>query len=145
MGIKGARVYSNALKQEVVWRLEAGEGVAAVAKGAGIDPKLLYDWWALYRRMGIAGLNRRRGRRAVWNGGAAPGLPSYDPSPSGAGPSAAAKPVDELAAAKARIGELERLVGQQQADLHFFREALRLWDATSPGSGAPTSTRSSKR
>ena len=41
MGIKGARVYSDALKQEIVWRLEAGEGVAAVAKGAGIDPKLL--------------------------------------------------------------------------------------------------------
>ena len=38
-----------------------------------------------------------------------------------------------------------RLVGQQQADLHFFREALRLWDAASPDSGAPTSTRSSKR
>jgi transposase-like protein len=145
MGIKGARVYSNALKQGIVRRLEGGERVAAVAEGAGIDPKLVYDWWALYRRMGIAGLNRRRGPRAVWNGGAAPaGLPSDDPSPSGAGPSAA-KPADGLAQAKARIAELERLVGQQQADLHFFREALRLWDATSPDSGAPTSTRSSKR
>jgi transposase-like protein len=59
MGIKGARVYSNALKQGIVWRLEGGERVAAVAEEAGIDPKLLYDWWALYRRMGIAGLNRR--------------------------------------------------------------------------------------
>ena len=27
----------------------------------------------------------------------------------------------------------------------FFREALRLWDATSHDSGAPTSTRSSKK
>ena len=145
MGIKGARVYSNALKQGIVRRLEGGERVAAVAEGAGIDPKLLYDWWALYRRMGIAGLNRRRGRRAVWNGGAASaGLPSDDPSPSGAGPSAA-KPADGLAQAKARIAELERLVGQQQADLHFFREALRLWDATSRSGGAPASTRSSKR
>ena len=125
MGIKGARVYSNALKQGIVWRLEGGERVAAVAEEAGIDPKLLYDWWALYRRMGIAGLSRQRGRRAVWNGGAAPG--------------------DRLEQAKARIAELERLVGQQQADLHFFREALRLWDAASPDSGAPTSTRSSKR
>ena len=87
MGIKGARVYSNALKQGIVRRLEGGERVAAVAEGAGIDPKLLYDWWALYRRMGIAGLSCRRGRRAVWNGGAAPaGLPSDDPSPSGSGP-----------------------------------------------------------
>jgi hypothetical protein len=38
---------------------------------------------------------------------------------------------DELAEAKARIAELERVIGRQQADLHFFREALRLWDATS--------------
>ena len=67
MGIKGARVYSNALKQEIVQRLVAGEWVAAVADEAGIDCKLLYDWWALYRRLGIAGLNRKRGRRAVWN------------------------------------------------------------------------------
>ena len=146
MGIKGARVYSNALKQEIVRRLEAGERVAALAEEAGIDPKLLYDWWALYRRMGIAGLSRRRGRRAVWNGGASSaGLASSDPSSSlDAGPSAA-KPADELAKARARIAELERLVGRQQADLHFFREALRLWDATGQASGAPTSTRSSER
>ena len=145
MGIKGARIYSNAMKQAIVARLEAGERVAAVALDAGIDPKLLYDWWALYRRLGIAGLSRRRGRRAVWNGRAASaGLPSSDPPPSGGGPSAG-KPADELAEAKARIAELERLVGQQQADLHFFREALRLWDATSHATGAPISTRSSKR
>jgi transposase-like protein len=145
MGIKGARVYSNELKQEIVRRLGAGERVAAVAEEAGIDPKLLYDWWAVYRRLGIAGLSRRRGRRVVWNGrGSSAGLASSDPSPSGDGPSAT-EPADELARAKARIAELERLVGRQQADLHFFREALRLWDATSPDSGAPTSTRSSKR
>jgi transposase-like protein len=71
MGIKGARVYPNALKQEIVGRLVAGERVAAVAAEAGIDPKLLYDWWGLYRRLGIAGLSRQRGRRAVWNGRAA--------------------------------------------------------------------------
>ena len=33
---------------------------------------------------------------------------------------------------EARIGELERLVGRQQADLDFFREALRSWDARGP-------------
>jgi len=145
MGIKGARVYSNALKQEIVGRLEGGERVAAVAREARIDPKLLYDWWALYRRLGIAGLSRRRGRRAVWNGRpASSGLAASDPSPlPGAGPSAAKR--FDLAKAKARIAELERLVGQQQADLHFFREALRLWDAISPDSDAPASTRSSKR
>jgi transposase len=49
----------------------------------------------------------------------------------------------ELAKAQARMAELERIIGRQQADLHFFREALRLWDATSRSGGAPTSTRSS--
>jgi len=50
-----------------------------------------------------------------------------------------------LADARARIAELERIIGRQQADLHFFREALRLWGATTPSGGAPTSTRSSRR
>jgi len=61
-----------------------------------------------------------------------------------AGPSAAT-PVDALPRAKARIAELERVIGRQQADLHFFREALRLWGATTPNGGAPVSTRSSKK
>ena len=142
MGVKGARVFSNAFKQEMVRRLERGERVAAVAAEVGIKPKLLYDWWALYRRLGTAGLNWKRGRRRVWNGA---GLASPDPSSSSDAGPCEAKPADELAKAEARIAELERLVGRQQADLHFFREALRLWDAMSPDSGAPTSTRSSKR
>ncbi len=54
-------------------------------------------------------------------------------------------PPDDLAKAKARIGELERLVGRQQADLDFFREALRSWDARRRGSGAPISSPSSKK
>ena len=58
---------------------------------------------------------------------------------------AAAGSADELARAGARIAELERIIGRQQADLHFFREALRLWDATNRSGGAPTSTRSSKK
>ncbi len=58
---------------------------------------------------------------------------------------AAAASGDELAKARARIAELERIIGRQQADLHFFREALRLWDATSRSGGAPTSTRLSKK
>ena len=41
--------------------------------------------------------------------------------------------------------ELERVIGRQQTDLHFFREALRLWDAQSPNGAAPVSTASSKK
>jgi hypothetical protein len=52
-----------------------------------------------------------------------------------------------LARAKARIEELERLVGRQQLDLDFFRKALRLADALqgpAPARGEVNSTRSSK-
>ncbi len=141
MSKPGARVFSSELKQRLVLRLEGGERVAAVAEEAGIRPKLLYDWWAAYRAMGVAGLNCKRGPKPGWNrAGSAPSEPS---SSSDAVPSAAN--LAELAKAKARIAELERLVGRQQADLHFFREALRLWDATSRSDGAPTSTRSSRK
>src|SRR5271163_3029574 len=52
-----------------------------------------------------------------------------------------------VARAKARIEELERLVGRQQLDLFFFRKALRLADALQgppPARGETNSTRSSK-
>ena len=118
-------------------RLEGGERVAAIAEEAGIDPKLLYDWRALYRRMGIAGLNRQRGRRRVWNGArASAGLTSVRSVALGRRP-VRRQARDELAQAKARIAELERVIGRQQADLHFFREALRLWDATSRAAARP--------
>jgi transposase len=51
------------------------------------------------------------------------------------------------ARAKARIEELERLVGRQQLDLDFFRKALRLADALqgpAPARGETNSSRSSK-
>jgi len=54
-------------------------------------------------------------------------------------------PPDDLAKAKARIAELERLVGRQQADIDCFREALRAWDDKRRGSGAPISSPSSKK
>ena len=47
--------------------------------------------------------------------------------------------------ARQRIAELERLIGRQQVDLDFFREALRSWDEKSRASGAPISSRSSKK
>jgi len=67
------------------------------------------------------------------------------PSSSPDAVAAAARPADELAQAQARLAELERLVGRQQVDLHFFREALRIWDATMPNDVAPASTRSSRQ
>jgi len=143
---KSPRQFSNAFKERVVLRLEGGEKIAAVAEETGVRRKLLYEWRDAYRSMGMAGFNRKRGRkpgttRARASSGVAPSVPS---SSSDAGPSAAT-PEDALVRAQARIAELERLIGRQQADLHFFREALRLWDATPPNGGVPISTRSSKK
>jgi hypothetical protein len=81
-----------------------------------------------------------------FGGGGGPPRRSFpDAASSSAPPRAEAQPFDELARVHSRIVELERVIGRQQADLHFFREALRLWDAKRPTSGAPTSTKSSKK
>jgi transposase len=134
------RVFSTAFKVALVARLERGEPVARLARESGVARKLIYDWLKAYRARGAAGLNRKRGRKVGWRP-PPPALPaSSERASADAGPSA-----DELAKARARLAELERIIGRQQADLHFFREALRLWDATSRSGGAPTSTRSSKR
>ena len=135
--MKKPRVLSTKEKERLVRRLEAGERVATLAKRGGVLRKSLYEWRAAYRAMGVAGLNRKRGPKP---GGRA----SVEPSSADAGPPAA-RPPDEVAKAKARIAELERLVGRQQADLDFFREALRSSDVKRRGSGAPTSSPSSKK
>ena len=136
------RFFCTEYKVSVVARLERGEPAARVARESGVARKLLYDWLKAYRAHGPAGLNRKRGRKVGWRPPAA--LPATsEPASGDAGPSAAGS-ADEPAKARARIAELERIIGRQQADLHFFREALRLWDATSRSGGAPTSTRSSE-
>ncbi len=132
-----SRQLSREEKEALVRRMEAGERIGALATETGVLRKSLYQWRAAWRAMGAAGLNRKRGPKP---GGRA----AVDPSSADAGPPAA-RPPDDLAKAKARIGELERLVGRQQADLDFFREALRSWDAKRRGSGAPISSPSSKK
>ena len=134
MSQQAMRAFSTEFKETTVLRLEAGERIAAVADELKIRRKLLYEWRAAWRRMGVAGFNRRRGRRAGF-------------SPARARPDAAPTTPDassDLARAKARIAELERKVGKQQMDLDFFRQALRLIEATDRKTGATKSTRSSK-
>ncbi|MBW8858935.1 MAG: hypothetical protein JF570_04185 [Caulobacter sp.] len=63
------------------------------------------------------------------------------PSPEPASPD----PAEALAKAQVRIGELERIIGRQQAGLDFFQRALQALDAdTTPDPSVPGSTRSSK-
>jgi len=105
--------YAMELKLSAVRRVLAGESVNAVAQELGIRRKRLYVWKDRYAELGEAGLVRRRGgrpRKIVpaaedgWGGLAGRG---------------------ELLAARRRIAELERKVGQQELELDFFGEALR--------------------
>ena len=130
MSQQGMRTFSTEFKKAVVLRLEAGERIAAVSEELKISRKLLYEWRAAYRKLGAAGLNRKRGRK---------------PGGARASPDAAPAPLTELARAQARIAELERKIGKQQMDLDFFREALRLIDARDRSSRATPSTRSLKK
>jgi transposase len=141
------------LKVRIVQRVEAGEQLSAVAAEMGVLRKSIYEWRAAYRARGASGLNlktgpKRGGKRAAASprsvaSSDAPSLP--DAASSSPPLRGEAKPADELRRAQARIDELERIIGRQQADLHFFREALRLWDAKRPTSGASISTKSSRK
>ncbi len=133
MSQRGMRTFSTEFKQAVVLRLEAGERIAAVSDELKIRRKLLYEWRAAYRKLGVAGLNRKRGRK--------PGGARASPDAAPATPA----PLTELARAQARIAELERKIGKQQMDLDFFREALRLIDVRGRKTRATQSTQSSKR
>lgn len=140
--MKESRTLSTPEKQSLVRRLEAGERVAALAIEAGVLRKSLYQWRAAYRAFGAAGLNRKRGPKS---GGRASGGPTATASgPPDARPPDTGPP-NELAKAQARIAELERLVGRQQADMDFFRKALRSWDEKRRVSDAPICSPSSRK
>ncbi len=105
--------YGAELKLAAVRRVLAGESVSAVAEEMGIRRKRLYVWKDRYAELGEAGLMHRRG-----------GRPRKVALGSGDGAGAMAGR-GELLAARRRIAELERKVGQQELELDFFGEALR--------------------
>jgi transposase len=104
--------YGSELKLAAVRRVLAGESVSAVAQELGVRRKRLYVWKDRYAELGEAGLVYRRGGRPRKQVAAVNGLEAT----AGRG---------ELLAARRRIAELERKVGQQELDLDFFGEALR--------------------
>jgi len=106
-----ARVFSLELKLGAVKRALAGERIATLAEELGVRRKLIYDWKDRYARLGEAGLVQRRGRPRK----RAEAFVDSEPM-AGRG---------ELLAARKRIAELERKIGQQELDLDFFGEALR--------------------
>ena len=98
VGRKSQPTYSLAVKQAAVLRAEAGERIALIAAEVGCRPTRIYYWLEQWRSHGgeWPEQRRRRRRRAM-------------PPPG----------------SSEREGELERLLGQKQAELDFLQEALR--------------------
>ena len=105
--------YGTELKLSAVRRVLGGESVRAVAQELGIRRKRLYVWKDRYAELGEAGLAHRRGGRP------------RKPAPVAGGGAEATAGRGELLAARQRIAELERKVGQQELELDFFGAALR--------------------
>jgi|HubBroStandDraft_3_1064219.scaffolds.fasta_scaffold561080_2 transposase len=105
--------YGTELKLAAVRRVLAGESVRAVAQELGVRRKRLYVWKDRYAELGEAGLVHGRA-----------GRPGKVATEAGKGAEAMSGR-GELLAARRRIAELERKVGQQELELDFFGEALR--------------------
>jgi len=112
VGERKQAAYSPEFKLAAVRRVLAGESVRAVAEEIGIRRKRLYVWKDRYAERGAAGLAQGRVGRPRKLAVAA----SEAEALAGRG---------ELLAARRRIAELERKVGQQELELDFFGEALR--------------------
>ena len=131
------RVFSREFKLGVVRRILAGENVSALGRELKLMRKDLYVWRDRFLAGGPQALRGRgRPRKAE---AAASGTRAQAPPDT---------PAAELDAARTRIAELERKIGQQQVDLDFFRQALRQVRGARQGSDGPGvtgSTGSSKR
>lgn len=121
-----------AFKRAAIARLAAGESISEVAKDLGINRQRLYEWQEIVREKGLQGLH---------------GLGRPRKSALEVVPVRSAI-LNEGAAARRRIAELERKIGEQQVDLDFFRQALRHVKARQQAAaeaGARRSTKSSGR
>ena len=135
MPLKRSRVFSRGFKLEAVSRMEAGENVSSLARELGVRRKLLYEWRDAWRAGGEDALRPPgRPRKGVAVVGARGGGSKGSPAPCG--------PEAELAAARRRIAELERKVGQQALEADFFRQALQRVETLRQPNGRPGGTAS---
>lgn len=105
------RRFSRALKLAAVQRMAMGANVSKLSRELGVSRKGLYQWQKQFRAGGPSAL-RGAGRPPRGAAIQQPSAGISGPEPSGWS--------DDLSKALARIAELERLVGQQTVDLHFF-------------------------
>ena len=121
------RTFSTEFKREVVERIAGGETIAALSAELGIRRQVIYRWRDAFRDGGSPPPRGRPSKAAI----IARGL--------------AAEEQGELAAARRRVAELERKVGQQALELDFFQQALRRFEVSRPSSNGLGATKSSPR
>lgn len=111
---KKARVFSREFKLGAVERMREGESPSALARELGVRRNSLYAWKQRVEQAGPQSFEASGGR------------PSADEE-------RASDQSDQR-----RIAELERLVGKQQALIHFFENALQQVDAATTGKAEST-------
>jgi transposase len=137
MSKSASRVFSREFKLSAVRRILAGENVSALSRELKVRRKDLYLWRDHFRSGGPEALRSRGRPRKVG-----------PVAPAATCPFAKTAPDAQLDAARKRIAELERKIGQQQVDIDFFRRALRqVKGARRPSAelGVTASTKSSRR
>ena len=119
----------------MVLRLEASEGIAAVAEETRGQAQTAYEWRDAYRAMGVAGLAASADPKPGWKGRhqrrrEPRGVPRLQTSnrPRSAPRAGFAK--DETEEGRGADRRAAAVIGRQQADTAFTSRALRLWDAT---------------
>ena len=113
------RKYPPEFRQKALERMAAGENISALARELKVRRKFLYIWKA-----------------QAAGGGVRPDAP--------ANPEMHA-PIGELTKLQKRIAELERLAGQQAAELDFFAAALRSIEESRPNNGMDSGSGSTLR
>jgi len=94
------RVFTREFKAQVVRRMMAGEPVSRLSREVQVKRTLLYRWRDAYRKEGEGGLQRPPGRPRK-------------------------KPEEVMPVAEARLGALERKVGQQALVIDFLQRACK--------------------
>ena len=111
---KKARVFSREFQLGAVERMQAGDSPSALARELGVKRKSLYEWKQRVEEGGPENLHtvgRPRVGQVV---------------------------VRSSQSDQRRIAELERLVGKQQALIHFFENASKQVDAAMAGKAEST-------
>ena len=129
-----SRVFSRDFKLTALSRMEGGENISALSRELNVRRKLLYEWRAAFRAGGPEAL---RGPGRPRKGSVVVGAKS-----GGQRGSRAPGPGEALAAARLRIAELERKVGQQALEADFLRQALQLFETSRRPSDRPGGTAS---